>query len=155
MGYFRTRNLHAGFPQQAASSQWRVRIFRKENREVSSRHRDPDTGSIAEELYIFRGIERPLRVAAFVQRHPADLFAAIDRQLNVEITPVDLETRAFAPASLMMIDRHVHAVAVDLVSSRLERRQVAGGQQFEGVREGGVQRDVALRSGERIEDHLN
>jgi hypothetical protein len=48
---------------------------------------------------------------------------------------VRLEPRPFAAAAVLVIDRHVQAIAVDRVPARWECSEVGGGEEFECARE--------------------
>ena len=61
------------------------------------------------------------QLPALERRPPADFFAAVDEQLNVNVLAVRLEPRAGVPAARVAIDQGKKSVAVELDLAAFER----------------------------------
>lgn len=139
-----------------------MRIVGKEDRKRSSGNGQPRFRGIAEEPDVALVVERAVRLSAVGERPPADLFVTFDRELDVDMTPVRLEARTGAPASVDAIDQGEHAVAVDWMPDAVELGgdgaqgeldPVGVREELESLRELGMQRGVAAAIAQRVEDH--
>ena len=70
--------------------------------------------------------------------------------LDVDVAAVRFEPRAVASATVRVIDREVHAIAVHGMAAGCERAKVGVGEEAEGALEERVQGRVACN---RVEDH--
>lgn len=139
-----------------------MRIVGEEDCKRSGGNGDPGFRCIAEESNVALVVERAGRLRAASERSPADLLAAFDRELDVDVAPVRFETRTGAPAPLCVIDRDVQAIAVECMTHavalprdgpRGKLGPVGVLQKLERSREFRVQRGITRRIAQRIEDH--
>src|SRR5450759_3941470 len=146
-------DLHDRLLQKSATAKRRVRIVGKENCELPRPDGEPRHRAVIEKDDVPVLVERAGWLTALRQRHPPDFFQSSHRVLDVDVAAVCLEPRPVVAAPVLVIDDHEHAIAVDVMPSGRERRQVGRREERERAREGGMQALVARRVLQGVENH--